>query len=105
MKAVTFQAPYSLKYAEVDDPVAETPADAIVRVDVAAICGSDLHVYRGHETGLDVGTVMGHEFLGEIVAIGSEVPWRAGTRVVSVAIVLGLLLAEALFARFCDRSL
>ena len=45
----------------------------IVRVAVAGICGSDLHPYFGRERGLDVGTVMGHEFLGEIVEVGAGV--------------------------------
>lgn len=71
MKAVTFQEPYVLKYGEVADPVVREPGDVVVRVAVAAVCGSDLHVYRGHETGLDVGTVMGHEFVGEVVERGS----------------------------------
>ncbi len=42
-------------------------------VRLAAICGSDLHVWHGRETGLDPGTVMGHEFLGEVVDIGAGV--------------------------------
>ncbi len=71
MKAVTFQEPYVLKYGEVADPVVREPGDVVVRVAVAAVCGSDLHVYRGHETGLDVGTVMGHEFVGKVVERGS----------------------------------
>ncbi len=51
---------------------------------MAAVCGSDLHVYRGHETGLDAGTVMGHEFLGEVVDLGPEVSGLVpGDRVVS----------------------
>lgn len=84
MKALTFQAPYDLLYAEVADPVAESAADAVVRVDLTAVCGSDLHVYRGHETGLDRGTVMGHEFLGEVVECGPEVAGLSvGDRVVS----------------------
>jgi threonine dehydrogenase-like Zn-dependent dehydrogenase len=67
----------------VPDPVILDPRDAIVRVELAAICGSDLHVYRGHEAGLDAGTVLGHEFMGEIVALGSEVRGLAvGDRVV-----------------------
>lgn len=55
-----------------------------MRVDLAGVCGSDLHVYHGRETGLDEATVMGHEFVGEIVAVGREVArYRPGDRVVS----------------------
>jgi threonine dehydrogenase-like Zn-dependent dehydrogenase len=56
----------------------------IVRVRVAAVCGSDLHVYRGLETGLDAGTVMGHEFVGEVVEAGPGAHgFRPGDLVVS----------------------
>ena len=55
-----------------------------MRVRAAAICGSDLHVYRGNETGLDAGTVMGHEFAGEVVEAGVGVAaFRPGDLVVS----------------------
>ena len=51
---------------------------------MAGICGSDLHVYHGRETGLDKGTVMGHEFVGAVVEAGSAVRRiRAGDAVVS----------------------
>lgn len=51
---------------------------------VAAVCGSDLHVYRGLETGLDAGTVMGHELAGEVVEAGPGVRgFRPGDLVVS----------------------
>ena len=56
------------------------PGDVVVRVECAGICGSDLHVYHGRETGLDLGTVMGHEFVGEIVEVGPGVrDFAAGT--------------------------
>jgi 2-desacetyl-2-hydroxyethyl bacteriochlorophyllide A dehydrogenase len=58
---------------ELDDPVIQQPGDAIVRVDLAGLCGSDLHPYFGREVGLDTGTVMGHEFVGRVVAVGAAV--------------------------------
>lgn len=84
MRAITFQEPYRLSHEVVADPALEAPGDVVVRVEVAAVCGSDLHVYRGHETGLDAGTVMGHEFLGEVVEAGPDVKeLEPGDRVVS----------------------
>ena len=84
MKALTFQEPYRLALERVADPAIEGPGDVVVRVEVAAVCGSDLHVYRGHETGLDRGTIMGHEFMGEVVERGSDVRGlEPGARVVS----------------------
>ena len=73
MHAITFQSVGQVAYQRVDDPEIATPGDAIVRVVRSAVCGSDLHPYHGRETGLDPGTVMGHEFLGRIVELGPEV--------------------------------
>jgi threonine dehydrogenase-like Zn-dependent dehydrogenase len=83
MRAITFQAVERLAFDTVGDPVLEAPTDVILEVEFAGLCGSDLHVYHGRETGLDVGTVMGHEYLGRIVEIGSAVETLAmGDRVV-----------------------
>ena len=84
VQALTFQAPYDIKVSEVPDPVIEHPHEALVRVRSSALCGSDLHPYRGHEVGCDIGTVMGHEFVGEIVEVGSAVRhFRPGLQVFS----------------------
>lgn len=84
MKALTFQGVRSLRFEDVPDPTIENDGDAIVGVDIAAICGSDLHPYHGREPGLDVGTVMGHEFAGRVVATGRAVrSLHVGDRVVS----------------------
>ena len=73
MNALTFQGKEQIKHKSVPDPVLKEPTDVILRVEVTAICGSDLHIYHGRETGLDAGTVMGHEFVGEVVELGSGV--------------------------------
>ncbi|MEQ8414773.1 MAG: alcohol dehydrogenase family protein [Imperialibacter sp.] len=84
MKAITFQGKEKLSFETVTDPSIIHPTDVIVKVALTAICGSDLHVYREHEKGLDYGTVMGHEFVGEVVEIGSAVTGlKNGDRVVS----------------------
>jgi len=59
-------------FEDVEEPSLRDPGDAIVRVRLAGICGSDLHVYHGREEGLDPGTVMGHEYVGEILEAGPE---------------------------------
>ncbi|MEC9093440.1 MAG: alcohol dehydrogenase catalytic domain-containing protein [Planctomycetota bacterium] len=56
-----------------DDPELSSPDQAIVKVLLAGLCGSDLHPFLGRETGLDPGTVMGHEFVGLVIETGSEV--------------------------------
>lgn len=84
MHALTFEAVETIRYSTVPDPVLLSPSDVIVKVNLAGICGSDLHIYHGRETGLDKGTVMGHEFVGEVVDTGSEVKkFRTGDRVLS----------------------
>jgi threonine dehydrogenase-like Zn-dependent dehydrogenase len=84
MNAITFQDVERLAYERVPDPRILEPGDVLVRVRVAGICGSDLHPYFGRERGLDPGTVMGHELLGDIVEAGADVQgFRVGDRVVA----------------------
>lgn len=84
MNAITFQGVERLAYEQVPDPSLLEPTDALVRVTAAGICGSDLHPYFGRERGLDRGTVMGHELLGEVVEVGPDVrAVRRGDRVVA----------------------
>lgn len=84
MHGITFHGIADVRYETVSDPQITADTDAIVRVETAAICGSDLHIYHGRETGLDVGTVMGHEFVGYVVETGDAVEnIRPGMRVVS----------------------
>ena len=73
MKAITFEGKRSVAYADADDPSVESSTDVVIRVRAAGICGSDLHPYHEREEGLDHGTVMGHEFVGEVVEAGSDV--------------------------------
>ncbi|STU86436.1 zinc-type alcohol dehydrogenase-like protein ybdR [Klebsiella pneumoniae subsp. ozaenae] len=61
----------------------EAADDIILRVTATAICGSDLHLYRGKIPGTHHGDIFGHEFMGEVVEAGSEVTAvRKGDRVV-----------------------
>ncbi|HXI02060.1 MAG TPA: alcohol dehydrogenase family protein [Candidatus Saccharimonadales bacterium] len=82
MKALTFGGRETVRCETVPDAKIQEAGDAIVRVEMAAVCGSDLHVYHEREKGLDHGTTMGHECVGEVVAAGGEVPsFRIGDRV------------------------
>jgi threonine dehydrogenase-like Zn-dependent dehydrogenase len=84
VKALVFEGVGRIGHATVPDPEIRDAGDVIVRVEAAAVCGSDLHVYRGLEAGLDAGTVMGHELAGEVVEVGAGVTrFRPGDRVVS----------------------
>jgi len=84
MKALTFEGPRTIRCSQVPEPRIVDSTDAIVRVELSAICGSDLHVYHEREKGIDPGTVMGHELVGEVVELGHGVTrLRKGDRVVS----------------------
>jgi threonine dehydrogenase-like Zn-dependent dehydrogenase len=82
MKAVVYQGPGRVGVEEVAEPRLQEPSDALVKVGVAAICGSDLHLLNGKTPGMREGGVIGHEFVGEVVATGLGVTRHAeGTRV------------------------
>jgi len=81
MHGLTFQGREQIRYDRVPDPRIEAADDVIVRIDVAAICGSDLHPYFERERGLDHGTVMGHEAVGTVVEAGAGSRWKKGDRV------------------------
>lgn len=84
MHALTFGGKETIHFTSVKDPVLLQPTDAIIKITTSGICGSDLHVYYGRETGLDHGTVMGHEFTGIVQEAGSAVKkFRKGSRVLS----------------------
>ena len=84
MRALSFGGLRTIRYEDVDDPKIVDGRNAIVRVERAGLCGSDLHVWHGRESGLDDGTVMGHEFVGRVVAAGPAARAHAvGTRVVA----------------------
>lgn len=73
MKAITLKDIESVETIELPEPTVDSSSDAIIRVSMAGLCGSDLHPFFGREAGLDANTVMGHEMVGEVVATGSEV--------------------------------
>ena len=84
MQALTFAGIETVVLESVPDPSIIHPADAIVQITMAGICGSDLHVYHGKEAGLDTGTVMGHELVGIVVETGKHVKnFHRGSRVLS----------------------
>jgi len=73
MKALCWEAKNKVEVRHVPDPVILNPHDAIVKVSLTAICGSDLHIYDGLIPTMRSGDVLGHEFMGEVVEVGGEV--------------------------------
>ncbi len=83
MKAVTWHGKRDIKVDTVPDPSIEKPTDAIVRITSSGICGSDLHLYEVLGPFLEPGDVLGHEPMGIVEEVGSEVRHIApGDRVV-----------------------
>ncbi|HEY6068139.1 MAG TPA: alcohol dehydrogenase catalytic domain-containing protein, partial [Gaiellaceae bacterium] len=88
MKAVVLRAPGDVAVEEVADPKILEPGDAIVAVHATAICGADLFPFHGLTPGFEAGTVLGHEFAGEVVDVGSAVQRvRPGQRVVNASMI------------------
>jgi threonine dehydrogenase-like Zn-dependent dehydrogenase len=83
MKALTWHGKRDVRVETVPDPKIEDPTDTIVRVTTTGICGSDLHLYEVLGPFLDEGDILGHEPMGIIEEVGSEVTEvRPGQRVV-----------------------
>ena len=83
MKALVWHGRYNMQCDTVPDPRIEEPTDMIVKVTSTAICGSDLHLYDSYAMELEKGDILGHEFMGEVVEVGSAVTkHKIGDRVV-----------------------
>lgn len=83
MKALTYHGKKDVRIEEVPDPVLVQPDDIILRVTATAICGSDLHLYRGKMPALHDGDILGHEFMGIVEEMGPGVKAvKKGDRVV-----------------------
>ena len=83
MRANVWSGRNTVQVENVPDPKILNDRDAIVRITSTAICGSDLHLYNGFIPTMRKGDILGHEFMGEVVEIGPEVPnLNVGDRVV-----------------------
>ena len=106
MRAVTFQAPGEVRIEERPEPEISSPDEAIVRVEVSGICGSDLHIYHGR-VAIEPGFTIGHEYVGTVVEAGDEVTGVApGDRVLGA---YGTACGECFFCargdfHKCDRA-
>jgi len=88
VKAVVLRGPGNVGVDDVADPAILDPGDAIVAVRATAICGADLFPFHGMTPGFEPGTILGHEFAGEVVEVGAEVrSVRPGQRVVNASMI------------------
>src|SRR3954465_10370121 len=98
MHAVAFQAPYEVAVAEKPAPELQAPDDAVVRISATGVCGSDLHIFHGRVQ-IEPGFTIGHEYVGQVVAVGGGVT--------SVAVgdrVLGCFQVACGTCWFCRRG-
>jgi threonine dehydrogenase-like Zn-dependent dehydrogenase len=83
VRAVTWQGKRSVSVEQVPDPTIQEPTDAIIRITSTNICGSDLHLYEVLGAFMDAGDILGHEPMGVVEEVGSEVrDLERGDRVV-----------------------
>ena len=83
MKAVCWHGTNDVRVETVPDPKIINPRDAVIKITSTAICGSDLHLYNGFNPTMKSGDILGHEFMGEVVELGSSVKnVKIGDRVV-----------------------
>ena len=83
MKALCYSGVNQLNIERVKDPEILNPRDIIVKVVLSSVCGSDLHYLHGYIPAMKQGDILGHEFNGEVVEVGSGVTnFQKGDRVV-----------------------
>ncbi|SHN38323.1 Threonine dehydrogenase [Duganella sacchari] len=100
MRALVYHSAHDVKVDTVPDPTLQEADDIILRITATAICGSDLHLYRGKVPRLHAGDILGHEFMGEVVETGAGVTALArGDRVVVPFVI------ACGSCHFCDMQL
>lgn len=72
MKALCWHGKNDVRVDTVPEPKIINEQDAIIKVTATALCGSDLHLYNGMMPTMESGDILGHEFMGEVVEIGSK---------------------------------
>ena len=88
MKAVVFHGVGDIRLDDVPDPTIQEPTDAVIRITSSAICGTDLHMVRGTFSGMEPGSIVGHEAVGVVEELGSMVRnLSVGDRVVVMSTI------------------
>lgn len=107
MKALVWHGRYDMQCDTVPDPEILVPTDMILKVTSTAICGSDLHLYDSYAPMMEKGDILGHEFMGEVVEVGSEVKnHKVGDKVVVPFVIAcgHCTYCEQKLSSFCENS-
>src|SRR5437016_14682428 len=105
MRAVIIDKPGSVRVGNVPDPTPE-PDELIIRVGACGICGTDLHIAQGEFPPTPYPIVPGHEFAGEVVAVGSNIPQGIGTKGTKLTVgtrVASIRRYSVGISSFCER--
>lgn len=107
MKAVVWKGSTDVRVETVPEPKILNSRDAIVKITLTAICGSDLHIYNGFIPAMKSGDILGHEFMGEVVEVGKDVKnLKKGDRVVVPFDIScgGCFFCQSKLFSLCDNS-
>lgn len=104
MKALVYHGPKKFSLQEVPVPRIQDPEDAIVKVTLSTICGSDLHIVEGYVPAAGPGMIVGHEFVGEIVEVGSAINARTLKPGDRVAAACSVSCGECFFCKRGDTA-
>jgi threonine dehydrogenase-like Zn-dependent dehydrogenase len=107
MRAICWHGKKDVRVETVPEPKLLNKRDAILKISLTAICGSDLHLYHGVIPTMQAGDILGHEFMGEVVEVGTEVPnLKKGDRVVvPFCIACGnCFFCQSQMTSLCDNS-
>src|SRR6201747_2461344 len=107
MRALCWHGKGDVRVDTVPDPKIQHPRDALIRITACAICGSDLHLLDGYQPTMERGDILGHENMGEVIELGSQVTnLKVGDRVVvpfTISCGQGWFCQKGLFS-CCDRT-
>src|SRR6201996_7339901 len=107
MRALCWHGKGDVRVDTVPDPKIQHPRDAVIRITACAICGSDLHLFDGYQPTMEAGDILGHENMGEVIELGSEVTnLKVGDR---VAVPFTISCGQCFFCKkglfsCCDRT-
>src|SRR5437763_856084 len=106
MKAVCWNGRNEVRVENVPDPKILNPRDAVIRITLTAICGSDLHLYDGYIPTMRKGDILGHEFMGVVEEVGHENGLKRGDRVVVPFAIAcgGCFFCTNSLTSLCDNS-
>jgi hypothetical protein len=96
MRALCWHGKSDVRVDTVPDPEIQHPRDAVIKITACAICGSDLHLLDGYLPTMESGDILGHENMGEVIELGSEVT-NLKSRPLAIAELLLAFVGERAF--------